>query len=279
MTKPINVSIFSKALYSSWCNHQTTNTLFDCGEGCATHIGNSLAGIERIFLSHDHGDHTLGLPSVIGCRNAGRGVSRNEDTYNNNKPLTVYYPYDNFLMESLIQFIDVRYKNWLRYKLEFVPIGDGGEVPIGNNQFVRAFEMLHQKKKTTLGYVIYEKRRRLKKEFVGQDIPALLKSGIDKDSINETYRANLFGYCLDAFKIDGDQLKDCDNVIMDCTFIDERDRTDDTHYSLEEARRFCADLNVKNMYAAHLSGRYNYNELVAQYPDVNFVNPFKVNHL
>ena len=279
MAIPINVSIFSKALYSSWCNHQPTNTLFDCGEGCATHIGNSLAGIERIFLSHDHGDHTLGLPSVIGCRNSGRGVSRNEATQDHNKPLTIYYPHDNWLMDDMIKFMEARNGNWLRYKLEWVPIGDGVEIPLANNQFVRAFEMMHQKKKSTLGYVIYEKRRRLKKEFVGQNIPALLKSGVDKDSVNETYRANLFGYCLDAFKIDGDQLKDCDNVIMDCTFISEKDRTDDTHYSLEEARNFCTTVGVRNMFAAHLSGRYNYNELVNTYPDVQFVNPFKVNHL
>lgn len=275
---PNNIEMFSKALYSSWCYDSTRQILFDCGEGCATALGNRLAGINSIYIGHTHGDHVLGLPSVIGCRNSGRGISRNEDTQNHNKPLIVYYPHDN-RVDDLISFIDARNGNYLRYKLEFVPIGDGVEIPLGNNQFVRAFEMMHQKKKSTLGYVIYEKRRRLKKEFVGQNIPALLKSGVDKDSINETYRANLFGYCLDAFKIDGEQLKDCDNVIMDCTFISEKDRTDDTHYSLEEARKFCTGLNIKNMFAAHLSGRYNYNELVIEYPDVKFINPFKVNYL
>jgi ribonuclease Z len=278
MTNSLNISIFSKALYSSWCNHQTYNTLFDCGEGCATHIGNSLAGIEFIFLSHNHGDHVLGLPSVIGCRNSGRGISRNEDTRDHNKPLTVYYPHDNSL-NDLITLINYRNGDWLRYKLEFVPIGDGVEIPLGNNQFVRAFEMMHQKRKSTLGYVIYEKRRRLKAEFIGKDIAALLKSGVNKDSIQEEYRANLFGYCLDAFKIEGKQLEGCKDVIMDCTFIKESDRTDDTHYSLEEARKFCKHRGIQNMYAAHLSGRYNYNDLVAEFPDVKFINPFKVNYL
>ena len=97
MNNGLNISIFSKALYSNWCHDKTRNILFDCGEGAATHIGNHLAGIDKIFVSHDHGDHTLGLPSIVGCRNAGRGMSRNEDTMDNNKPLTVYYPEDNYL--------------------------------------------------------------------------------------------------------------------------------------------------------------------------------------
>ena len=33
------------------------------------------------------------------------------------------------------------------------------------------------------------------------------------------------------------------------------------------------------MYAAHLSGRYDYNEVAKNYSDITFVNPYKVNHL
>lgn len=280
MNNGLNISIFSKALYSNWCYDKTRNLLFDCGEGAATNIGNCLAGIDKIFIGHDHGDHILGLPAIVGARNAGRGMSRNAETMDSNKPLTVYYPDDNFLMHDLIDFIQKRNRNWLRYDLKFVPITAGFELPLDNKQIVRAFNMSHQKNKTTLGYVIYENRTRLKKQYLGQDIPALLKNGLNRNDINETYRANLFAYCLDAFKIDDvDQLLDCRDVIMDCTFANEADRDDPTHFTIDEAIGVCKSANVKNMFAAHLSGRYDYNEISKQYADLTFINPYKVNTL
>ena len=280
MNNGLNISIFSKALYSSWCYDKTRNILFDAGEGAATSIGNCLAGIDKIFIGHSHGDHTLGLPSIIGCRNAGRGISRNIDTQDHNKPLTVYYPEDNYLMKDLISFCKSRAGNWLRYDLNFVPIGDGFELDLGNKQFVRAFTMRHQKNATTLGYVIYENRTRLKPEFRGQDIPTLLKNGLTKDVMNESYRANLFAYCLDAYDIpDRSQLTDCKDVVMDCTFVNEKDRDDTTHFTIDEAIKICDDVGVKKIYAAHLSGRYDYNEVAKDYPELTFINPYKVNNL
>ncbi len=282
MNNGLNISVFSKALYSNWCHDKTRNLMFDCGEGAATSIGNFLAGIDKIFITHDHGDHTLGLPSIIGCRNAGRGMSRNVDTMDNNKPLTVYYPEDNYLMNDLISFCKARAGNWLRYDLKFVPISSGFELDLGNKQFLRAVDMKHQKNKSTLGYVIYENRTRLKKEYQGLDIPSFIRRGVTSDKLNETYRANLFAYCLDAYQIgDTTELMDVKDIIMDCTFLDAKDRDDPTHFTLDEAYNFCQGIRAKNMIAAHLSGRYNYNNLVEnnKYSGVKFINPYKVNDL
>lgn len=280
MNNGLNISIFSKALYSNWCYDKTRDILFDCGEGAATTIGNCLAGIDKIFIGHDHGDHVFGLPAIIGARNAGRGISRNEDTMDTNKPLTVYYPEDNYLMKDLIDFVKKRNGNWLRYKLDFVPIYAGFELVLDNKQIVRAFNMQHQKNKSTLGYVVYENRTRLKPEFRGKDIPSILKSGLTREDINESYRANLFAYCLDAYNIpDIKELTDCKDVIMDCTFINADDRDDPTHFTLDEAAKVCKDAGIKKMYAAHLSGRYNYNEVAKDYPNITFINPYKVNEL
>jgi ribonuclease Z len=278
----LNISIFSKALYSNWCHDKTRNILFDAGEGAATSIGNYLAGIEHIFIGHDHGDHVFGLPAIIGARNAGRGMSRNKDTMDANKPLTVYFPSDNYLMGDLIDFIKKRNGNWLRYKLDFVPISAGFEVDLGNKQFVRAFDMSHQKNKSTLGYVIYENRTRLKKEYQGLDIPSFIRKGMKNSDFNETYRANLFAYCLDAYQIpDYDQLYDVKDIIMDCTFLNLEDRDDPTHFTLDEAYDFCQGIRAKNIYAAHLSGRYNYNNTIQdnRRSNMNFVNPYRVNEL
>jgi ribonuclease Z len=275
-----NATIFSKALYSNWCHYHTYNLMFDCGEGAATHIGNHLAGIDSIFVTHEHGDHTLGLPSIIGCRNAGRGMSRNKKTMDNNKPLTIYFPEDNNTMFDLIKFSYDRTKDWLRYDLRFIPIYAGYEKQLGKNIYLRAFNMKHQKKKSTFGYVIYEERTRLKKEFIGKNIKTLIGNGMDKDSLNETYRANLFAYCLDAYDIpDNKELAGCKEVIMDCTFINQADRDDTTHFTLDEAVDFCKHNGVGKMYAAHLSCRYNYKDVAEKYSDVHFITPNKLHNL
>jgi ribonuclease Z len=276
----INVRMASKALYSSWCLHQTYNTLFDCGEGCATSLTNALPGIDQLFFSHGHGDHTLGLPSFIGCRNAAQGTSRNADTMkDHNKPLTIYYPEDNDLFDDLFKFCGRRYDHWLRYELKTIEIGPGFELQLGKNVYVRAIEMLHQKNAPTLGYVIYENRTRLKPEFVGKDIPALLRNGLDRTTINETYRANLFAYCLDAYAIvNPTEIENCNNVIMDCTFLNVVDRTDMTHFTLDESLELCKAMGVKHMFAAHLSPRYNFNDYIGS-DYVTVINPHKVNHL
>ena len=285
MNSEKNITMFSKALYSSWCYADSYKTLFDCGEGCATALANRLPGVENLFLGHGHGDHTLGLPSVVGCRNAAQGTSRNSETMaEHNKPLTIYYPEDNDLFDDLFGFCGKRYDHWLRYKLEVVKIGVGFELQLGKNVFVKAIELRHQKNAPTLGYVIYENRVRLKPEFVGQNIPALLKGGLDRSTINESYRANLFAYCLDAYDIvNPSEIAGCNDVVMDCTFLNKEDRTDMTHFTLDEAVALCKSVGVKHVIGAHLSPRYNfteandYTEEMENY--ITLINPHKTNVL
>ena len=154
---------------------------------------------------------------------------------------------------------------------------------IGKNTFLRAFNMKHQKDQTTLGYVIYTIRTRLKAEYkdLGSSIGQMIKSGkVRSEDISESFRANLFAYCLDAYAIpDADQIKGCDDVIMDCTFVNSKDRTDMTHFTLDEAVDLCKNLGVKKMYAAHFSPRYDFNQTVKDRPEVQFINPYIVNKI
>jgi ribonuclease Z len=279
-TIPNHIRLFSKGLYSSWCYHQPHQTLFDCGEGCATALNNALPGLEHLFFTHDHGDHTLGLPSLIGCRNAAQGTSRNAETMDkHNKPLTIYVPADNKLFAGLFDFCEHRYADWLRYKISFVPITSGFELQVGLKTYIKAIEMRHQKNQSTLGYVIYENRTRLKKEFLGQDIKALVKQGMKREDLNEVYRANLFAYLLDAYEIvDAKEVTDCASVVIDCTFLKKEDRTDMTHFTLDEATTFCQSVGVKHMYSAHLSPRYDYADYVEN-DYMTVIKPDQVNSI
>lgn len=205
------------------------------------------------MISHGHGDHVLGLPSLIGCRNSARGDRK--------KPLEIYYPHTDRLVESVRDFCNVR-NHGLRYDVEWIPIMPGYSVDIGNNQQIISFETKHQKKGITLGYKIVEKRHKLRPEYVGANIPELLRGGtVSRDDLKFWYEASTFAYCLDAFYVDERHIKNCELVVMDCTFIDAGDREDDTHYSLREAFDAAISADAKQMIAAHFSPRYMYPDI------------------
>ena len=256
MSNEINGTIVSKGLYSSFCHVSNYDALFDAGEGCATLLGNSLANVTRIMLGHSHSDHVLGLPSIIGCRDMGRQTSRNPKTREHNKPLDIFYPADNVGIVPLMGYISTQYSN-LRYDLMWNPIEPGWKTKIGKDTYIEAFGMQHQKTKSTLGYVVYENRTRLNPKYAGQDIAALKRSGVPENELKDTYRANIFAYCLDSYKIDDpSKITNCEKVVMDCTFLNKKDRTSMTHFTLDEAIDVCSSVGVKIMIAAHLSPRY-----------------------
>lgn len=242
------IEISSKGLYSSWCYHKPSRTLFDCGEGFATHQGNFIYGIERVMISHGHGDHVLGLPSLIGCRNSARG--------DREKPLTIYYPQGDRLVENVKNFIELR-NNKLSFKLTWIAIQPGYGVKINKLQEIVAFEMQHGRG-LTLGYKIVETRSKLRLEYVGKDIPMLLRSGVNKDDLTVVYQATTFAYCLDAFNLNRMEIEHADVVVMDCTFIKDNDRDDNTHMTLSESYALCVNAGVNHMVAAHFSPRYLY---------------------
>src|SRR5947209_9771498 len=71
--------------------------LFDCGEGTQHQILRSplrLSQIERIFITHLHGDHLFGLPGLL----ASRSLQAGSET-----PVTLYGPQgvDEYLRQTL----------------------------------------------------------------------------------------------------------------------------------------------------------------------------------
>jgi ribonuclease Z len=274
----VNGTLFSKGLYSSWCHLPQFELMFDAGEGAATYLENDLANVTRIFIGHHHGDHTLGLPSIIGCRNMCQGMSRNPETRGHNKPLEIFYPKNSGResMRNLLGFIEERNGSWLRYDIKFTAIEPGFELEIAKNTFVQSFRVLHDKNHTCLGYRIIEKRKKLKVEFIGEDIAALKRSGF-KGEVMEHYTANLFAYVLDAYGIPNESiLTDCKTVVMDCTFVDPIDRDDPTHFTLDEATDLCIRNRVGAMIVGHVSPRYDSADVSMKVSKLDWKNGMRV---
>lgn len=101
-----------------------TTWLFDCGEATQhqiLHTSIKPRKIEKIFITHLHGDHIFGLPGFLGSRSFQDGRS----------PLTIYGP------EGIKEYVEVSLKvstTHLKYPLEIVEIEEG--VIFEDDQFV-----------------------------------------------------------------------------------------------------------------------------------------------
>ncbi|MDF9445397.1 ribonuclease Z, partial [Limosilactobacillus mucosae] len=92
--------------------------LFDCGEATQHQILRTTIRprkIEKIFISHLHGDHIFGLPGLLSSRSFQGG----------NEPLTIYGPV------GIKEFVKTALKvseSRLSYPLKFVELTDDGKI-------------------------------------------------------------------------------------------------------------------------------------------------------
>jgi ribonuclease Z len=94
---------------------KSTQWLFDCGEATQHQILQSpitLTKIERIFISHLHGDHLFGLPGLL-CSRSAQGATT---------PLTIYGPKG---IEEFVQTSLTVSQSYLSYDLKFIVLQEG----------------------------------------------------------------------------------------------------------------------------------------------------------
>lgn len=267
--------IYSKALYSSWVYYSPDRLAFDAGEGISTILGNKVFALEKIFLSHGHADHITGLIGLINIRNSGMGDTE--------KPLTIYYPQDNWRVLELISYIKKTNRR-LKYRLEWVPLKIGDRVEVFSGQcprYVEAFKTVHSENEVSLGYNIIEHRKRLKPEYRDlpqEEIVKLVMAG-KREEISETYEKKLVSYGGDSLALDPRDVAGTDILLHDCTFLTEEEREDYKHATLSEALEVALRAQVHEaLIALHISSRYKQKlkeieeQLLHEHPQL----PFKV---
>lgn len=114
----------TSALALKLLEERGTIWLFDCGEATQHQILHTTIKprkIEKIFITHLHGDHIFGLPGLLSSRSFLNG----EDL------LTIYCP--KGLKEWVVQTLDVT-KTHLSYPIEFIEIEEG--IIFEDDQFI-----------------------------------------------------------------------------------------------------------------------------------------------
>ena len=238
------LKMFSRAMYSTWGYYAPARTLFDCGEGCATALTNSVFGPERIVFGHSHNDHILGLPAFISSRNFAKGAT--------NKPLAVYAP-DSREFDRMKKFVREA-NSQLAYELAFFDVRPGFSIPITDTTRLEAFAVSHGH--NSVGYKLVERRRRLKEGISPFEAHRLKNLGTE---VTEEYEHPTFVWLLDSCTFDLKHIADADHVVFDTTFLngsDDRRSEDPKHASMDEALAWAVECRVRRATLAHISTRY-----------------------
>ncbi len=243
-------------------NFLNENILFDCGEGTQRQFRKakiSPTKVTRIFITHWHGDHVLGIPGLL--------YTLNLCEYS--KTLKIYGPKGT---KSYMKAIMKTYASANNINIEIKEVSEGKIVEEDNFE-IFAKEMEHGINCLAYKFVEKDKLRidkdKLKKLKIG-NLPELKKITEGKDVIIEgrkikakdlTYlqKGKSVAIVLDT-KENKNILKIAQNVdvfICESTYFDEEDIAKEyKHLTLEQVLQIAKKAKVNELVLVHLSQRY-----------------------
>lgn len=234
-------SIAGVASSIKWSN---TDMLFDIGI-----YDSRFLHTKHLFLSHTHGDHVTGIFQLI----ADRCLHSIKDTLFIYVPKEVKEEFKSLLLAyNKITQITPRY--------EVVGVSNGEEIDINSKYRVKFINVTHTV--PSIGFIVYEKRKALKKEYkdlTGQEIASLSNKGI---VVNEEKIINLVTYIGDSTYqtlYDHPEAGWSKVLFVEATYIDDFDRAKkgghtELHHLVDPFSKF---LNTDcHVVIKHTSNRY-----------------------
>lgn len=241
--------------------------LFDPGEGTQRQMimaGVSVSEITKVFITHFHGDHCLGLAGIIQRISLDRVPHEIE----------VYYPASG-------QVYYERLRDSCQYyhaaRLRQCPVFEDGTVFTDGRMVIMARKLEHTV--DTFGYRIVEQDtytldpERLQEAGIRATDVGVLKSRGKITRGGETLRIESFGvlrrgqrfaFVMDTGVCDAavELARDTDLCVMEATFLSEMEQTarEYAHLTAAQAARIARDAGVKRLVLTHYSQRYGSTE-------------------
>jgi ribonuclease Z len=236
--------------------------LFDPGEGTQrqfTFAGISPGKVHRIFISHFHGDHCLGLPGIM------QRLSLMEVP----QTVNIYYPEEG---EDFIRSLCSASAYTRRIGFELHPLKEGvvEETP---EYRIEAHSLRHST--PVLGYRFIKKpvlrfrqelldAHDLRGPLVGQleEKGLIMHKGeyITREELSYRTKEKIFAYVLDTGECDAipELIRNADGVLMEATYLKSEEELADKfmHMTAERAAEYARDHQVKKLILTHYSERY-----------------------
>jgi ribonuclease Z len=214
----------------------------------------SFMGTPTWFLSHTHLDHLAALPVYVSRRRMMKM-----------EPPTIYLPdYAAPLVERILRLYSRLDRG--RLPCQLVPIRPGQEVELSRELVVTVGATQHTV--PSLGFIVWERRRKLKPEFFGlpgEKIRDLRLSGVEVTTEVRLPRVAYLGDSSPEGLDANPAMFDAEVLILEVTFVAPRHRKDKIHKFghmhlddlLERRGQFRNELII----ASHFSTRYHDNQI------------------
>ncbi|CAL9418731.1 Ribonuclease BN [Streptomyces sp. enrichment culture] len=233
--------------------------LFDPGEGTQRQMlraGVAAHDLNRICVTHFHGDHCLGLAGVIQRVNLDRVPHE----------VTAHYPL------SGRRFFDrLRYATAYRETVGITeaPVAADGVLAATPAYTLEARRLSHPVE--SYGYRLVEPdgRRMLPERLAahgigGPDVGRLQREGslggVRLEDVSEVRRGQRFAFVMDTRLCDGVYAlaEGCDLLVIESTFLDEDEAlaVEHGHLTAGQAARVARDAGVRHLVLTHFSQRY-----------------------
>ncbi|MET8821649.1 ribonuclease Z [Streptomyces rochei] len=234
--------------------------LFDPGEGTQRQMlraGVAAHDLNRICVTHFHGDHSLGLAGVIQRINLDQVPHE----------VTAHFP------RSGQRFFDrLRYATAYRetVALTEAPVDTDGTLAVTPAYTLDALKLSHPVE--SYGYHLTEPdgRRMLPERLAahgikGPDVGRIQREGsldgVPLDEVSEVRRGQRFAFVMDTRLCEGVHAlaEGCDLLVIESTFLDEDETlaTDHGHLTAGQAARVARDAGVRHLVLTHFSQRYS----------------------
>lgn len=234
--------------------------LFDPGEGTQRQMlraGVAAHDLNRICVTHFHGDHSLGLAGVIQRINLDQVPHE----------VTAHYP------RSGQRFFDrLRYATAYRETVALTesPVTADGPLAVTPAYTLDARKLSHPVE--SYGYRLTEPdgRRMLPERLAahgitGPDVGRIQRegslNGVPLDEVSEVRRGQRFAFVMDTRLCEGVHAlaEGCDLLVIESTFLDEDETlaTDHGHLTAGQAARAARDAGVRHLVLTHFSQRYS----------------------
>ncbi|MGV9964913.1 ribonuclease Z [Streptomyces olivaceus] len=234
--------------------------LFDPGEGTQRQMlraGAAAHDLNRICVTHFHGDHSLGLAGVIQRINLDQVPHE----------VTAHYP------RSGRRFFErLRYATAYRetVSLTEAPVDTDGPLAVTPAYTLDARKLSHPVE--SYGYRLTEPdgRRMLPDRLAahgieGPDVGRIRREGslggVPLDEVSEVRRGQRFAFVMDTRLCAGVHAlaEGCDLLVIEATFLDEDETlaTDHGHLTAGQAARAARDAGVRHLVLTHFSQRYS----------------------
>lgn len=238
--------------------------LFDPGEGIQRQFAIadlSVAAVNRICISHFHGDHCLGLPGMIMRLGIDRG----------HLPIPVHYPASGETFFERLRFASAGQEN---VPIDAHPISEPGVIHHDATVTMRCARLEHRVE--SFGYRIEEPDGRT---FIPERLAALGIEGAEVgrlrtdgsivhdgrivtiEEVSRHRRGQVFALIMDTALCDGafELAAGADLVVCESTFLssDQRLARQYGHMTARDAGRLASEAGARRLVLSHFSRRYD----------------------